>query len=337
MPTPNYDGSLVRTLADWGQFFDESGKPNRIIELMNQENTILDDLLFKEATHEDGNRTTLRTKLPEVIWRKLYKGIPFSKSAVASVKDPVGMLAGRTMIDVDLLELHGGQAKAYRESELRAHGEAMRQEVARALFYGSIKDNPDGVHGLHPRYPYRNSPHVIDAGGSGSECASMWGTVWGDNDLMGIFPKGSRAGLQHKAIPEYDAHDDEGDPFRAVGDEVKWYLGFSLADWRGVVRICNIPVADLTKAKGDDGFIDLHRLTIMAKNKIPAHKRPRMKWYVNEEVMTALELQASDAGNVQLRYGELFSSKNVPFLHGAPVRQCDALLTTETALEDAPV
>ena len=48
--------------------------------------------------------------------------------------------------------------------------------------------------------------------------------------------------------------------------------------------------------------------------------------------MTALELQASDAGNVQLMYGELFNSKNIPFLHGRPVRQCDAILSTQTAL-----
>ena len=47
-------------------------------------------------------------------------------------------------------------------------------------------------------------------------------------------------------------------------------------------------------------------------------------------MLTALELQASDAGNVQLTYGELFNSKQVPFLHGRPVRQCDAVLASES-------
>ena len=96
--------------------------------------------------------------------------------------------------------------------------------------------------------------------------------------------------------------------------------------------------------KGEDDFIDLHRLTIIAKNKIPAEKRMRMKWYVNQEVMTALELQASDAGNVTLVYrkedsrmsGPLFKSYTVADLHGCPVRQCDAILCTEEALPASP-
>ena len=32
--TPNYDGSMVRTLSQWGKFYDRDGKPNRIIELL---------------------------------------------------------------------------------------------------------------------------------------------------------------------------------------------------------------------------------------------------------------------------------------------------------------
>jgi hypothetical protein len=108
-------------------------------------------------------------------------------------------------------------------------------------------------------------------------------------------------------------------------------------DWRCVVRICNIDPSKLGLAKGEDDFIDLHRLTIEARNMIPPEKRKKLRWYCNQEIMTALELQASDSGNVQLRYGELFDSKDVPFLHGAAVRQNDAILNTEAALTAAPV
>ena len=112
----------------------------------------------------------------------------------------------------------------------------------------------------------------------------------------------------------------------------EWNVGLTVRDWRSVVRICNIDTTKLTLKKGESGFVDLHRLTIVAKNKIPTAKRNRLVWYCNQDVMTALELQASDAGNVQLMYGELYQSKNVPFLHGRPVRQCDAILSTQTAL-----
>jgi hypothetical protein len=81
-------------------------------------------------------------------------------------------------------------------------------------------------------------------------------------------------------------------------------------------------------------------LTIIAKNKIPPEKQTRMKWYVNGDVMTALELQATDAGNVTLVYrkedarmaGPMFKSYTVNELHGCPVRRCDAILNTEEAL-----
>jgi hypothetical protein len=338
------DPFKVRTLAEWGAFFAKDGRPNHVIELMDQENTILDDILWKPATDKDGNRTALRLQLPTVYWRRLYQGIDMSKSMVTIVKDPVAMMEGRSIIDAKLLKIHESQAKAYRESEARAFMEAMRQELATAIFYGNIKGNPDGIFGLDPRYAFSNSPNVVDAGGTGANNTSMFGVVWGENEVTGIYPKDSAAGLAHTDLGEADAFDEIGRPFRAVSDLYEWNVGLSVRDWRTVVRICNIPVESLTLKKGDAGFVDLHRLTIMAKNKIPQEKRTRLRWYVNQEVMTALELQASDAGNVTLVYrkedtraaGPLFKSYMVPDLHGAPIRQCDAILTTEEALVPAP-
>ena len=48
-----------------------------------------------------------------------------------------------------------------------------------------------------------------------------------------------------------------------------------------------------------------------------------------------LELQASDAGNVHLVYGEVFNSENIPHIHGSPVRQNDSILSAEAALAAA--
>lgn len=330
--SPTYSGATVRTLAEWGQFFDKQGNPNTIIELMDAQDSILDDILFRESNGYDGHTTTVRDGLPAVYWRRLYQGTPVSKSNVSKIKDPTGMLEGRSIIDVKMLELHKGQEKAYREGEARAFMESMRQKLATAIFYGNVGTNPDGIHGLDPRYAFKNSPQVVDAKGTGANCTSIFGIVWGENEVSGIFPKESKAGLTHEALPAYDAYDSNGNAFRAVGDLFNWDAGLSVRDWRCVVRVCNLPVDNLIKAKGETGFIDLHRLTIQAKNLIPVEKRSRLKWYMNQDVMTALEMQASDAGNVHLHYGDLFKSKGVPFLHGAAVRQNDSILSTETAL-----
>ena len=334
--TPNMDGSTVRTLGEWGQFFKQNGQPHHIIEAMDQDNTILDDIKWKEASDSDGNHTTLRTKLPEVFWRKLYKGIPVSKSEIATIKDPVGMLEGRTVIDKKLLDIHQSQAKAYRLQEIRAYGESMRQELATALFYGSVRQNPLAINGLAPRYAFSNAPHVVNAGGVGNECTSMFGVIWGERDVTGIFPKDSKAGMAHEDLGFFDAYDPDGLAFRATGDLLQWNVGLAVSDWRSVVRICNIDVNKLMVKKGEAGFIDLHRLTIIAKNNISPEKRGRLIWYCNQEVMTALELQASDAGYVQLKYGDLYRSKEIPFIHGAAVRQNDAILNTEEALVPLP-
>lgn len=329
---PNMDGNTVRTLADWGSFFKSNGQPYDIIELMDMENTILDDIMWREASHPDGHHTAVRTGLPSVFWGQLYKGIPISKSEVSLIKDPTGRLEARSVIDARFKELYQGKFKAYRFQEAKAFTESMRQELSTAVFYGDIKNNPLAINGLGPRYAFRNAPHVLDAGGTGSNLTSIWGLIWGENEVTGIFPKESLAGLSHKDLGMSDVVDGDGNAYSAYKDEFTWNIGLSVRDWRCVVRIANVDASKLELAKGDTGFIDLHRLTIKAKNFIPPEKRPRLKWYVNQEVMTALELQASDAGNVHLHYGDLFRSKAVPHLHGCPVRQNDAILTTEEQL-----
>ena len=100
-------------------------------------------------------------------------------------------------------------------------------------------------------------------------------------------------------------------------------------------ELCALPTCPwrpLGKRKGQSGFVDLQKLTIEAKNLMPQHLRQKAVWYANADVLTSLELQNSDAGNVQLQYGEFFDSKAVPVLHGRPVRQCDAILSSEAVL-----
>jgi hypothetical protein len=350
---PDINGRTVRTLADWGQFYKANGQPYDIIELVDEENTILDDADWAEATDEDGNRTAVRTDLPKVHRRRLYKGVPVSKSSVSIIKDPVAMFEGHSLIDAKMFELHRDKVAAYRMQEARSFTESMRQELSTAFFYGSVKNEPDTIHGLDPRYAYKDAPNVIDAGGSGNQCTSVYGVVWGQREVSGIFPKGSIAGLQHEDMGKGMATDPDGNEFIAVRDVYTWNAGLAVSDWRCVVRICNIDVTKLNLGKNDPGFVDLNALTIRAKNMIPPEKLPRMKWYMNRDVQTALELQAySDRGHVVFVRTEqtdrkptgtgadgnpIYSSYPVANVHYCPVRRNDAILSTEEALVAAPV
>ena len=320
---------FVVTLAEMEQFY-RGEKAGQIIELMNRTNDIMDDVPWMEANQSDGHLTRIRTGLPEIYWRRLYQGTPPAKSQWSQVKESCGILEAIMELDVEELRLYGSRDKAFRMSEGIAFAEAMRQKVASTLFYGDSNLNPDAFNGLAMRYPAKDAENVLDAGGTDEGgCTSLWLVSWGAQAVHGIYPKDSTGGLSHEDLHTYMAQDDNGRKYQVTGDKYNWRCGLAVRDWRAGVRIANLPVAALGTRKGEEGFIDLQKLTIEAKNKMPQHLRQKAIWYGNADALTALELQNSDAGQVQLQYGEFFAAQAVPVLHGRPVRQCDAILSTE--------
>lgn len=330
----SYNKGMVATLAELEDFYRGQAAGD-MIELMNQTNDILTDIKWMEANMSDGHRTRIRTGLPEVYWRRLYRGTPPSKSQWAQVKEACAILETSAVLDVEELNLYGDKAAKFRLSEGKAFTEALRQKVAHTIFYGDSNVRPDEFNGLVMRYSGKNAPHVLDGGAVAADagkCTSMWLVAWGEDCAHGIYPKGSSGGLRKKSVAEYPAHDNEGNEFQAVKDIYSWHCGLAVRDWRAVVRIGGLKVENLAKRKGQSGFIDLQALTIMAKNMMPEHMRQKAIWYCNQDVLNGIELQATDAGNVHLVYGEYFKSGPVPALHGRPIRQCDAIASTENPL-----
>ena len=323
---------LTATLADMQQFYADNDKVGPIVELLNKTNDILDDIPWMEANQTDGHITRIRTGLPEVYWRRLYQGTPPAKSAWSQVKEGCGVLEAIMELDVEEARLYGDNARAFRVSEGMAFAEAMRQKVAATLFYGNNTLRPDEFNGLTMRYPAADAPHVLSAGGEGEECTSLWLVSWGANAVHGIYPKGSNGGLSSEDLGTYITRDEEDRKYHVVGDKYNWRCGLAVRDWRAAVRVGGIPVAALEKRKGQAGFVDLQKLTIQAKNLMPEYLRNRATWYCNAQLLTALELQNSDSGNVQLHYGDYFNAHAVPVLHGRPVRQCDAISVAEAAV-----
>jgi len=331
-----FTATTAYSLAEWAQWYESDGQLSNYINLLKQDNPILDHALFKQGNLTDGYKGKIITSLPTVYFRRLYQGVTYSKAGIATVTEPTRQLAARWGVDVDELKLYEGTdaQNAFRLQQGSLFIEAMRQKAVEQMIYGNPDSDADELRGLAAHYPTSSSANVIDAGGTGSDNTSIWGVVWGDNDFHGFFPKNLKAGIQHEDLGKFDAEDADGKKYRAVGDEWKWNLGFFLADWRSAVRICNIDVSNLEITDTTDAnYIDLRKLTIQAKNKIPSGRRGRMKWYVSEAVMNALEIQAGNhTGNVHLRYGEWQDSKEILKLHGKPVFQCDAILETESAI-----
>lgn len=324
------------TLADWAKRLDANGKIDKIVELLSQTNEVLEDMLWVEGNLPTGHKTTVRTGLPSATWRMLNYGVQPSKSTTKQITDTCGMLEAYAEVDKALADLNGNTAE-FRLSEDRAFIEAMNQEMAKTVFYGDTTVYPERFVGLAPRYNSlsgaETSANVISAGGSGSDNTSLWLVVWGENTVHGIFPKGSKAGLQHNDLGEVTLTDANGGKYQGYRTHYKWDCGLTVRDWRYVVRICNIDVSDLlTAGEASDTSANLINLMIKAVNKVPNVRMGRAAWYCNKEVKTALEIKAMNKTNAQLTIQDLQNGLTVTRFLGIPVRRCDAILNTEAAV-----
>jgi hypothetical protein len=348
MPTLATKSGAV-TLLDWSKSIDPDGKTATVVELLNQTNEILTDMQWIEGNLPTGHRTSIRTGLPSTIWRKLYQGVPASKSLRATVEDTVGMLETRAEVDTELANLNGN-TQDFRLSEGQAFMEAMNQDMAQTLIYGDASLNPERFNGLAVRYNTINvntsdiARNVISGGGSGN-CTSVWLVVWGTNTVHGIFPKGSKAGLEHRDLGEIDAFDAAGNRYRAFADHWKWKCGLTVKDWRYVVRIANISVSDLLALTGTQAITAntfLPKLMVRALARIPFRGMGKAVFYASRSVKAALAVGAMDRNQQVLslqssvqEFGKVepgFVNDGTVTVLGVPVRTIDRLLETETAL-----
>lgn len=319
------------TLLDWAKLLDPDGKVAAIVEILNQTNEILDDMLFMEGNLPTGHRTTVRTGLPSVYWRLLNAGIATSKSHTAQIDEQCGMLEAYSQVDRDLAEL-GGNVAGVRLSEARAFLEAMNQEAASTLFYGSSLA-PEEFIGLAARYSSLsagNADNIVVGGGTGSvDNTSVWLVAWGSETVHGIFPRGSKAGIFHEDLgleTVENAGGVTGALMRAYRDHWQWKLGIALRDWRYVVRIPNI---DVSMLNDNSGAADLIRKMADAEERIPNSLGNRV-FYMNRTVRRNLRHQYNTAvtSGGGITY-ENVGGKQIVRFGSTPVKIADAILNTE--------
>jgi hypothetical protein len=327
-------GNTALTLLDWSKRHVGTNIP-MIAELLNQSNEILTDMLWIEGNQPTGNIDVVRTGLPTPVWRKLYGGVPPSKSITLQVMDSCGMLEARSEPDKKLCDLNGNTAQ-FRLSESIAFLEAMNQTFITALFAGDTTLNPEQIMGFQPRYNSLSgatAQSVISAGGSGSDNASVYLVAWGENTIRGIFPKGSMAGLSHQDLGEGDAFESTN-RYRAYMDRYTWDCGLGVKDWRYVVRICNIDISDLQgQATTQTLTVATNILNCMnrARYRLPNLTLGRPVFYCNRTVRAGLDWMALNKSNAALSIREAMGQFETAFM-GIPIRNVDALGIAETAV-----
>ena len=321
------------TLADWAKRLDPNGQVPAVAELLSQTNEILEDAVFQEGNLPTGHRVVIRTGLPTVYWRTMNAGVPTSKSTTAQVDEACGMMEARSHIDVDLAKLNGNTA-SFRLSEDSAFIEGMNQLQATTMFYGNPATDPKTYLGLATRYgslSAGNAQNIIDAGGTASNNTSIYLVVWGANTVFCPFPKGSQAGLQHKDLGEESVPDSDGNFYQALRTLYQWKNGLVVKDWRYVVRIANINVANLTT---ETGAADLVKLMSRAMDRIPNLSMGRAAFYMNRTVFSMLRIQAlsksQNAVSIAPAIGQFGQATKWTDFLGVPLRKVDQLLNTES-------
>jgi hypothetical protein len=317
------------TLIDVASRLDPSLNVDKIVEMLAATNPILNDMTFMEGNLPTGHKTTVRTGLPGVTWRKLYGGVQPSKSTTAQVTDSCGMLEAYAEVDKALADLNGNAA-AFRLSEDKAFIEAMSQEMAQTLFYGNEGTEPEAFTGFAPRFnslSSQNADNIIDAQGASTDNTSIWLIVWGPNTCHGIYPKGSTGGVQMRDLGEVTVENVDGNSGRAqmYRSHYRWDCGLTVRDWRYIVRIANVDVSDLTTVANTKNLINW---MIQAAERIPSFGAGRAAFYVNRNIREKLRLGILEKVASNLTF-ESVAGKRVLTFDEIPVMRTDALLNTE--------
>jgi len=302
-----------------------------IVELLSQYNAFIKDMAWVEANQPLSHIYTSRTALPSVTYRRFNEGVVAGKSRTTQQSESLALITSRFSLDVDLAEVNG-MSMSFRASEEKGHVQAMSNEAEAGMVYNSTSAAPEKWHGLAPRFASTTQANggsqlvLADALPAGSDQTSVWLVGWSDSSVFGIYPKGSKAGLEIIDGGKVLVSDGSNDYWAYVTD-LKWKLGLVVKDHRFVSRVCNIDSGALS-ATGDN----IMPAMIRAHHKIFNPAGVRLAYYSNRTIATFLHLQALEKTvNSTVTIEDIGGQPVTKFL-GIPVRSTDAITNTEAII-----
>jgi hypothetical protein len=329
--------ALARTypnLLDYMKAQDPNGGLARVVHYLTRRSALLEDMPIREGNLTTGERITSDTSLPAEDqgwgWTRINEGITSGSSTERQHDEPAGMLNGLSKVDSRLIRLNNGPAfRLMKDQKFLA---AMKNDVERGAFYHSVSTAPTKFTGFFPRLNATAGNEAATqivkhtASPSGNDQTSILFVVWGFDTVYGFFPKGTTGGLTSKDMGEELVSDGIGGEYPAYRTWFDWSLGLAVADWRYIVRVCNIDTSALDSSD-----------TILPKM-IDAYYRLQdvvagdLRIYTNRLIQAALHKQARTVvGNTVLSLAEVEGREIVTFM-GHPIRLTDGIVSTESAV-----
>ena len=321
------------TLLDASKQFTSDGTALPLAELLHEINPSFDDIPWEMSNSTTGHRISARQELPAVTLRKLNGGVLPTKSQYGDINESMALFEAQAKVDEKLVQLQTNTAQ-FRLNQNIGHIEAMNQRFSQSLFYGDPDVTPEEFLGIAPRLDAISAggsaaPQIIDAGGNDTDLTSIYLIGWGENSVMGIYPPGTQAGLQHHdmGIELVDDGTGTGAMFRAYRDVFQLDAGLAVYDYRNLVRIANIDLSNLTKDAATGA--DLIDLMVQAAEQINNEDSLNLVWYMPRKLRAFLRRQITNRDNVWLSMGEVAGRPAVMF-DGKPVRRVDSILLNES-------
>lgn len=314
---------------------------HEIVDIMVQQNDILDDMIITEANDGSSNKTTIRTGLPTPAWVAFYEGVQASKGSKQQIRNTAGHLKSKLEIDADLWDAAPDKAALLRD-EIEAHSSAMMNEMADALFYGKIVNEPKKFNGLVTFFGTLGgtsstddtvATHYVFDAKSASQAStaalrSIWLLGWSNRTIRCFYPKGSQGGMKKGEFKKVDVTnaDDTTKTYEAYRQYLSWQLGLDVRDYRYGGRLANLQSDEMFDTSGVPDYVELLK-RMLARVRDDGVKQV---WYMDkitwEAVQTWLDRKTmSNAYN----YATV-EARKTKTLFGLPVRICDALNTNET-------
>jgi len=294
-----------------------------IAEVLNQENPIIQDAVWREANDTFSNKTVRRASLPSGSWRKLNEGVATESSSTIELVDSIGMLETWAENDIEVINAFPNPKQA-RNDEAMSFVEGLGQTMAATMLYGNATTTPETFTGLAPRLAdIAATTNVINEGGTGSDLCSIFVVDWSPTGVYMIYPKGSMAGLEHEDRGIETATDSSNNKYRAYVDVFNWKAGMVVKNSKSIARLANIESSGASNLFDEDNLITLlNRMT----------KGPGRRIYCNQIVMTQMEIRAKDKTNIHYTTVSDIAPGPVTFFKGVPVRLVEQALSTEGAL-----
>ena len=316
------------TLVEAARRADPSGNAAKIAEVLNLIVELWGILPIVQSNDVNSHVVHARLGLPDVTTRQVNNGAGYSVSKVKPKREAILLLEQWVRIDEVTLERQKNPNQT-RHNEVIAMFEAMNQEWWERFFYDDPGDGADGILGLATRYDDPSEDNVFDAGGSGSDCTSMWMLEPGETKLGLVIPSGAKSGIELENKGKSEATGANGGPFEAYKTKCRLQMGLFNPD-----QMCALRLGSVESAGSDHTLFDesnnVHRNLIYMKNQLRSAGRGGYL-VVNRTTKSQIDILAWDKGSNAF---DVKTWDGQPVTHFQEMRalMCEALYDTEDAI-----